>query len=61
MEREILSAGERAPLRAALDVARSGTGRPLTDERQRVEAIVRRQRNGARRRAVPDEGSIYER
>ena len=36
-------------------MAWAGAGRPLTDEPKRVEAIVRRQRNGAKRRAAPDE------
>ena len=39
----------------ALDAARSGTGRPLEDERRTVEAIVWRQRNGAEWRSVPAE------
>jgi transposase len=52
---EILSDGEWAQLKAALDMARSGTGRPLADERETVEAIIWRQRNGAKWRAVPDE------
>jgi transposase len=50
---QILSDGEWLRVKAALDVARSGTGRPLDDERQTVEAIVWRQRNGAKWRAVP--------
>src|SRR5919199_827286 len=50
---QILSDGEWAQLKAALDVARSGTGRPLDDERKTVEAIIWRQRNGAKWRAVP--------
>lgn len=52
---QILSDGEWARLKAVLDVARSGTGRPLDDERKTVEAIVWRQRNGAKWRAVPAE------
>jgi len=52
---QILSDGEWAQLKAALDVARSGTGRPLGEERKTVEAIIRRQRNGAKWRAVPAE------
>ena len=52
---QILSDGEWARLKAALDAARSGTGRPLEDERKTVEAIVWRQRNGATWRAVPAE------
>jgi transposase len=39
--------------KAALDEVRSGTGRSPGDERERVEAIVWRQRNGARQRVVP--------
>src|SRR3954449_10338080 len=50
---QILSDGEWSRVKAALDVARSGTGRPLDDERKTVEAIVWRQRNGAKWRAVP--------
>jgi transposase len=49
----ILSDGEWARLKAALDAARSGTGRPFPDERRTVEAVVWRQRNGAKWRAVP--------
>ena len=52
---QILSDGEWAQLKAALDVARSGTGRPLGEERKTVEAIIWRQRNGAKWRAVPAE------
>jgi transposase len=50
---QILSDGEWWRLKSALDGARSGTGRPLEDERKTVEAIVWRQRNGAKWRAVP--------
>ena len=50
-----MSDGEWARLKAALDVARSGTGRPLGEERKTVEAIIWRQRNGAKWRAVPAE------
>src|SRR4051794_30948081 len=32
-----------------------GTGRPLKDERQTVEAVIWRQRNGAKWRTVPSE------
>jgi transposase len=49
----ILSDGEWARLKAALDAVRSGTGRPFPDERRTVEAVVWRQRNGAKWRAVP--------
>jgi transposase len=51
----ILSEAEWARLKAALDAARSGTGRPFPDERRTVEAVVWRQRNGAKWRAVPPE------
>ena len=50
-----MSDGEWARLKAALDVARSGTGRPLDDERRTVEAVIWRQRNGAKWRSVPAE------
>jgi transposase len=49
----VLSDDEWARLKAALDAARSGTGRPFPDERRTVEAVVWRQRNGAKWRAVP--------
>ena len=51
----ILNDNEWARLKVALDAARSGTGRPLDDERRTVEAIVWRQRNGAKWRSVPTE------
>lgn len=51
----ILSDGEWARLKAALDAARSGTGRPFPDERRTVEAVVWRQRNGAKWRWIPPE------
>lgn len=50
-----LSDGAWAGLKAALDAARSGVGRPLADERRTVEAVLWRQRNGAAWRAVPPE------
>ncbi len=50
---QVLSNGEWARLKAALDAARSGTGRPFPDERRTVEAVVWRQRNGAKWRSVP--------
>src|SRR5687767_10312445 len=51
----ILSDGEWARLKAALAAARSGTGRPFSDERRTVEVVVWRQRNGAKWRSVPPE------
>lgn len=51
----ILSGADWSRLKAALDAARSGTGRPFPDERRTVEAVVWRQRNGAKWRAVPPE------
>ena len=45
---------EWVALKTALDVARSGVGRPLRDERTVVEAIIWRMRNGAKWRAVPE-------
>jgi|SRR6185312_2053402 len=52
---QILSDGEWGRLKAALDEARSGTGRPLNEARKTVEAIIWRQCNGATWRAVPSE------
>ena len=52
---KILSDGEWWRLKAVLDVVRSGTGRQLEEERKTVEAVVWRQRNGAKWRAVPSE------
>ena len=46
---------EIARLKAALDAARSGTGRPFPDERRTVEAVIWRQRNGAKWRSLPPE------
>jgi transposase len=40
-------------LKAALDAVRSGTGRPLRDERLVVEGVIWRLRNGAKWRALP--------
>lgn len=51
----VLTDDEWATLKAALDHARSGRGRPMKDERRTVEAVVWRLRNGARWRAVPPE------
>ncbi len=52
---EILSDDEWARLKAALDAVRSGTGRPFPDERRTVEAVIWRQRNGAKWRSLPPE------
>jgi len=52
---QILSDSEWSRVKAALDVARCGTGRPLKEERKTVEAVIWRQRNGAKWRAVPSE------
>ncbi len=52
---QVLSESEWVRLKAALDAARSGTGRRFPDERRTVEAVVWRQRNGAKWRAVPAE------
>jgi len=49
----ILDDADWRRLKAALDAARSGTGRPFADERRTVEAVIWRQRNGAKWRAVP--------
>jgi len=51
----MLSDGDWERLKAALDAVRSGTGRPLRDERRLIEGVVWRQRNGAKWRAVPAE------
>jgi transposase len=51
----ILDDAEWARLKAALDKARSGTGRPLEDDRRTVKAVIWRQRNGATWRSVPAE------
>lgn len=50
---EMLSDDEWFRLKAALDAARSGNGRPMVDERRVVEAVIWRQRNGAKWRALP--------
>ena len=49
-----LSDAEWRVLKGALDVARSGTGRPLRDERRGVEGVVWRLRDGARWRSLPE-------
>jgi transposase len=51
----VLTDEQWSALKAALDAARPGTGRPLVEERRTVEGVVWRLRNGARRRAVPAE------
>ena len=48
-----LADDEWAALKAALDVARSGAGRLLRDERTVAEGVVWRMRNGARWRSLP--------
>ena len=45
---------EWATLKAALDDARSGRGRPLCDERQTAEGVLWRLKNGPPWRAVPE-------
>ncbi|MGD9618254.1 MAG: transposase [Alphaproteobacteria bacterium] len=52
---QILSDGDWGRLKGMLDVVRAGTGRPLDNDRKMVEAIVWRQRNVAKWRAVPSE------
>ena len=51
----VLTDEEWAALKAALDAVRSPRRRPMKDERQTVEAVVWRLRNGAKWRAVPAE------
>lgn len=52
---QILNERNWSVLKRALDKARSGTGRPFPDERRTVEAVIWRQTNGAKWRAVPAE------
>ena len=51
----VLTDDEWAALKQALDSVRSRRRRPMNDERQTVEAVVWRLRNGAKWRAVPSE------
>ena len=51
----VLTDDEWTALKAALDSVRSRRRRPMKDERQTVEAVVWRLRNGAKWRALPDE------
>ena len=51
----VLGDDEWGRLKVALDAARSGTGRPFPDERRTVEAVIWRQRNGAKWRSLPSE------
>lgn len=50
---QMLADAQWTRLKAALDAARSGTGRPFPDERRTVEAVIWRQKNGAKWRAIP--------
>ena len=51
----VLSDAQWNELKGVLDVVRSGEGRRFQDERRTIEAVIWRQRNGARWRAVPAE------
>jgi len=51
----VLTDDEWAALKAALDHARSGRGRPFRDERATVEGVLWRLKNGPPWRAVPAE------
>jgi transposase len=51
----VLSDAEWDDLKVVLDQVRSGEGRRFKDERQTLEAVIWRLRNGARWRAVPAE------
>lgn len=52
---QILTDEEWCRLKAALDAVRSGTGHPFPEMRRTVEAVVWRQRNGAKWRSLPPE------
>ena len=52
---QMLDDAQWTRLKAALDAARSGIGRPFPDERRTVEAVLWRQKNGAKWRSVPTE------
>ncbi len=45
-------------LKAALDAVRSGTGRPLRDERLVVEGVIWRLRNGGLAPVSPDTQAV---
>lgn len=49
----VLTDDEWAALKGALDAVRSRRRRPMKDERQTIEAVVWRHRNGAKWRAIP--------
>ena len=51
----VLTHDEWTALKAALDAVRSRRRRPMKDERQTVEAVVLRLKNGAKWRALPAE------
>lgn len=51
----MLSDDQWSALKAALDAVRSPRRRPMKDERQTLEAVLWRIRNGARWRAIPAE------
>lgn len=51
----VLTDEEWAAFKDALDAARSRRRRPMKDERQTVEAVVWRLKNGAKWRSVPAE------